>query len=262
MRRRCRPLVPQGRHLQAVRPIAWPGTISFDVPRAGFRTSTGSRGAEGVIVESGQAAIDGSGWGPIVHDGERGLEGSVRPERRPVPANETATVDGLIAAMRSWPDFEVSASQPVAVDGHAGQLVTISSTRTAADCATQSIWATARWRRDRRLPDGRRRGTAPDRDLPDRRRRRHAGRDPDDRLRRPVAARARPGRGARSPPRHGADQVELQIDPAIRSASGPDCPRRSRYGSPPLRERRQPRVPVERAGPDRGRVGGSSPTGW
>ena len=52
-------------------------------------------------------------------------------------------MDGLITAMRSWPGFEVSDAQPVDVDGHAGQIVEVTSTRTACtDCASQAIWTT------------------------------------------------------------------------------------------------------------------------
>ena len=120
---------------------AWPGTISFDVPSGWFRLDLGP-GAEGLIVESGQDAIDGSGWGPSFMTVGAVSKDPCDPGAGQVSADETATVDGLISAMRSWPGFEVSASQPVEVDGHAGQLVTISSTRTGADCATQSIWTT------------------------------------------------------------------------------------------------------------------------
>ena len=120
---------------------SWPQTISFEVPEGWFPYGPGAD-SDGVLVESGPTAPNGSGWGTMFL-----MVGSVSkdpcdPSADRFPTAETATVDGLVAAMRSWPGFAVSDAQPIEVDGHAGQLVTVTSTRTGIDCALQAIWTT------------------------------------------------------------------------------------------------------------------------
>ena len=122
---------------------AWPRTISFDVPEGWFPYIPTAE-SEAVLVESGQSALEGSGWGPMFLMVGEVAKDPCDPAAGRFPAAETATVDGLITAMRSWPDFEVSEAQPVEVDGVAGQLVTVTSTRTDAadDCPAQAVWKT------------------------------------------------------------------------------------------------------------------------
>jgi hypothetical protein len=120
---------------------SWPQTISFEVPEGWFPYGPGLE-SDGVLVESGPTAANGSGWGTLfLMVGDVSKDPCDAAAGR-FPAAETATVDGLVAAMRSWPDFTVSDAQPIRVDGHDGQLVTVTSTRTATDCATQAMWAT------------------------------------------------------------------------------------------------------------------------
>jgi hypothetical protein len=119
----------------------WPRTISFQVPEGWFPYGPGDD-SDGVLVESGQTASSGSGWGLMFLIAGEVSKDPCDPSAGRFPTEEAATVDGLITAMRSWPDFEVSDAQPVEVDGQAGQLVTVTSTRTSDDCAVQSVLAT------------------------------------------------------------------------------------------------------------------------
>ena len=119
----------------------WPQTISFEIPEGWFPYIPTAE-SEGVLVESGSDAPEGSGWGPMfVMVGDVSKD-PCDPSAGRVPAAATTTVDGLITAMRSWPDFAVSDAEPIEIDGHTGMVVTVTSTRTETDCASQSIWAT------------------------------------------------------------------------------------------------------------------------
>ena len=119
----------------------WPRVISFEVPEGWFPYVPNAE-AESVLVESGPSASQGSGWGhTFLRVGEVAKDPCDASAGR-VPTPETTSVNGLIAAMRSWPDFAVSDPQPIEVDGYTGRLVTVASTRTETDCAVQSIWTT------------------------------------------------------------------------------------------------------------------------
>lgn len=59
-----------------------------------------------------------------------------------LPASATATAQGVIDAMRAWPGFEVTAATPIEIDGHAGQLVDVMSSRTQDDCPGALAWTT------------------------------------------------------------------------------------------------------------------------
>jgi hypothetical protein len=120
----------------------WPRTISFEVPE-GWLPYVPTVESEALLVESGPPAPEGSGWGPMFLMVGEVSKDPCDPSAGRFPVAETASVDGLIAAMRSWPDFEVSDAQPVEVDGQTGKLVTVTSTRTEGDCPDQSIWATS-----------------------------------------------------------------------------------------------------------------------
>ena len=119
----------------------WPRTISFEVPQGWFPYGPGDE-SDGVLVESGPTAANGSGWGAMFLMVGAVAKDPCDPEAGQFPTSATVTVDGLVTAMRSWPDFEVSDPRPITVDGQAGKLVTVTSTRTAGDCPVQSVWAT------------------------------------------------------------------------------------------------------------------------
>ena len=97
---------------------------------------------EGVLVDSGPDASQGSGWGlmflavgPVSRDPCDRAKGTLDPA-------ETATVDGLVTAMRGWPGFKATAPTPIVVDGYSGQLVELTSTRTSTECPEPVLWTT------------------------------------------------------------------------------------------------------------------------
>jgi hypothetical protein len=57
-------------------------------------------------------------------------------------ATETDSVDGLVAAMRRWPGFTATTPTPITVDGFAGKLIELTSSRTTSQCPNQRIWTT------------------------------------------------------------------------------------------------------------------------
>lgn len=120
---------------------SWPATISFDVP-VGWWHYMESFEREGLLVESGPTAPQGSGWGPMFFQVGEVSKDPCDASAGRYPAEQAATVDGLIALMRSWPDFAVSAPEPIEVDGRTGQLVEVTSTRTDSDCPKASMWQT------------------------------------------------------------------------------------------------------------------------
>jgi len=120
---------------------AWPGQVTIDVP-AGWFQYLPAGDFEGVLVDSGADAPDGSGWGivftavgPVSIDPCDQSLGTLDPTR-------TSTVDGLVTAMSGWPGFEATAPTPIVVDGFSGQLVELTSSRTTTDCPTQVLWTT------------------------------------------------------------------------------------------------------------------------
>jgi hypothetical protein len=119
----------------------WPARISFEVPM-GWWHYIESFESEGILVESGPTAPDGSGWGPMFFLVGEVSKDPCDPSAGRYAAEQAATVDGLVALMRSWPGFEVSEAQPIEIDGRAGQRVEVTSTRTGAGCDSASMWQT------------------------------------------------------------------------------------------------------------------------
>jgi hypothetical protein len=122
-------------------PANWPATISFDVPE-GWWPYIPTHEYLGVLVESGPTAPGGSGWGVMFLAVGEVSKDPCDPAAGRFPAANTATVDGLVAAMRTWPGFHVSAAQPIEIDGRAGQAVEVTSTHSTADCTQSVIWHT------------------------------------------------------------------------------------------------------------------------
>ncbi len=119
----------------------WPAEISLDVP-AGWFTYFPGAGYEGVLVDSGPDAPEGSGWGVMFS-----VIGSVSRD----PCNDDAgtyapekvdTALELAAAIAAWPGFESSEPVEVTVAGSSGLLVEVTSARAEADCPGQVIWLT------------------------------------------------------------------------------------------------------------------------
>ena len=207
---------------------AWPATISMVVP-TGWWTYKVASDQEGLLVEHGDAP-SGSGWGvmfmtvgPVSRDACDTTSGRFDRE-------ETASVGQLVAAMESWPGFDVSAPTPIEMDGYAGQLIEVTSTRSDADCPTGNIWLAASSVGVNAYPMvGVSRQPRPGQFRYPGRRRRARG-HPNDRIRRPLPARTwtghrarsraacrRPGRATSNPrvdPHHS-----LTLDIALRAAS-------------------------------------------
>jgi hypothetical protein len=119
----------------------WPAEVSLGVPAGWFSWSPGD-GYEGVLVDSGPDAPDGSGWGlvfsvigSVSRDPCNDGSGRYAPE-------EVDTAVELAAAIAAWPGFESSEPAEVTVDGTSGLLVEVTSSRTEAECPTQAIWLT------------------------------------------------------------------------------------------------------------------------
>ncbi len=124
----------------------WPGQITLDVPAGWFHWDPASD-YEGVLVDSGPDAKQGSGWGLMfmtVGAVSKDPCAPVREKRKTFDPASTSTVDGLVSAMRAWPGFKVTAPTPIVVAGYSGQLVEVTSSLTAADCPTNLIWTTTR----------------------------------------------------------------------------------------------------------------------
>jgi hypothetical protein len=120
--------------------LAWPATVSIDLP-TGWWTYAVASDFEGVLVENGDTP-DGSGWGVIFMTVRDVSRDPCDPDAGKFGSDETASVEGLVAAMRSWPGFDVSPATPIEIDGYAGQLVDVTSARTASDCPAATIWST------------------------------------------------------------------------------------------------------------------------
>jgi len=119
----------------------WPAEVSLDVPAGWFAWFPGA-GYEGVLVDSGPDAPDGSGWGLVLS-----AVGTVSRDPCNVDAGtydpeEVDTAAELAAAIAAWPGFESTEPADVTVDGTSGLLVEVTSTRTETECPSQTIWLT------------------------------------------------------------------------------------------------------------------------
>jgi hypothetical protein len=97
---------------------------------------------EGVLVDSGPDAPDGSGWGlmfialgPVSRDPCDRARGTLDPA-------DTASVDGIITAIRRWPQFESTAPAPIEIDGYEGKLIELTADISARDCPEPVLWTT------------------------------------------------------------------------------------------------------------------------
>jgi len=121
--------------------VNWPAEVSLDVPAGWFPWDAGI-GFEGVLVDSGPDAPDGSGWGLVFS-----VIGSVSRDpcdvdSRTYDPEEVDTAAELAAAIAAWPGFESTEPAEVTVDGLGGLLVEVTSTRTDAECPSPTIWLT------------------------------------------------------------------------------------------------------------------------
>ena len=115
-----------------------PGTVTLDVPAGWFEWDQGG-GTEGLLVNTGSGAPDGSGWGlllsavgSIPRDPCGGIRGSIS-------AAQAATVDGVLTAIASWPGFRASApAQSVRLGDVEGRMVELTYRGTRPDARHRS----------------------------------------------------------------------------------------------------------------------------
>jgi hypothetical protein len=120
---------------------SWPGIITMDVPAGWFSWSPGPD-EEGVLVDGGPDAPMGSGWGAMFMTVGSVSRDPCNTDKGVFDPDQTATVDGLVAAMRSWPGFTVSEPTPVSLGGYDGQLVDVTSSLTLPACPAAVLWTT------------------------------------------------------------------------------------------------------------------------
>ena len=216
----------------------WPALITLDVP-AGWFLWQPAVDWEGMLVGGGRDAPSGSGWGLMFIANGAISKDPCHPAKGTFDRRQTATVDGVVTAMRSWPGFK--------------------ATRADADHGRRLRWPTDRADlkpHDGGLPEprpvdhpaGRGRRCLPDRDrgqgrahgpVPDRGRQWDAGRHSDDRLPRDLAIRDPTGRAGRcdapqgGPGRAAPDARIDQVRAQARSAVAFE-PSRSRLPGDPM----------------------------
>jgi hypothetical protein len=98
-------------------------------------------GTEGLLVE--RSDVDGgSGWGALFSSVGLVFRDPCDLTKGTFPSRSTNSVDGLTAAMTSWPGFEVGQPHSVNVGGASGKQVAVRSSKTTTDCPDGVIWWT------------------------------------------------------------------------------------------------------------------------
>jgi hypothetical protein len=118
----------------------WPGEITMDVPAGWFEwlPFTDRDAYDALLVDAG--ADGGSGWGLEFNVVDAVSKDPCDSEKGKYTRAEIATVDELVAAMRGWPGFKATTPVPTVVSGYSGKLVALTSTLTATDCPSGSLW--------------------------------------------------------------------------------------------------------------------------
>lgn len=120
---------------------AWPGEVTLDVP-AGWSQWKPASDYEGVLVDAGPDAKQGSGWGLMFMTVGAVSKDPCDPSKGTFDPATTSTVDGLVKAMRAWPGLKATAPTPIVLAGYSGQLVELTSSLTLANCKDGFIWST------------------------------------------------------------------------------------------------------------------------
>jgi hypothetical protein len=119
----------------------WPGPITLDVPAGWFQWRPAAD-FEGVLVDGGPAAPTESGWGLMVAAVADGAVSIDPCDPTKGLADRTSSVDGLVAAMSSWPGFQATAPTPITVDGFSGQMIELTAAPSARGCSNPVLWTT------------------------------------------------------------------------------------------------------------------------
>lgn len=110
------------------------------VPGGWFEWDMGP-GTEGLLVDRLDAK-DGSGWGVLFSSVGLVSRDPCDAKKGTFPAGSTGSADGLVAAMASWPGFDVGKARPVTLGGASGKQVAVTSTKTSAACPDPVLWRT------------------------------------------------------------------------------------------------------------------------
>ena len=116
-----------------------PVTITIDVPRGWFEWDPGG-GTEGLLVDGGDDAPGGSGWGVLFSP-----FGKIFPDpchQASNAARSVSTVDEVVAGMTTWPGFTVGKPKAITVDGRSGKSVEVTSTLRPSACPLAALWTT------------------------------------------------------------------------------------------------------------------------
>ena len=115
-----------------------PRTISLDVPAGWFEWDPGG-GSEGLLVNGGADATDGSGWGLLFAPiGEVPMD----PCDKGKGAGSSATAEDVVRTMASWPGFNATTPEAISVDGFQGKLIELRFTKNVESCSPSWVWTT------------------------------------------------------------------------------------------------------------------------
>jgi hypothetical protein len=114
--------------------------VTVEIPTGWFEWDQGS-GTQGVLLDRPDVR-DGTGWGVIFSAVHAVRLEPCDPAKGTFPTGSTDSVDALVAAMASWPGFEVSSPRAITLGGATGKQVAVSSTKTATSCPNAVVWET------------------------------------------------------------------------------------------------------------------------
>jgi hypothetical protein len=115
--------------------------VTLAVPYGWFEWDPGP-GLEGLLVDRGLDAAGGSGWGVVFASVGIVSRDPCDSSAGTFPVVQTSSVDGLTAAMASWPGFEAGEPRPIKIGGAQGRVIALTSSETAATCPLAVMWKT------------------------------------------------------------------------------------------------------------------------
>ena len=110
------------------------------VPAGWFEWDMGP-GTEGLLVDRPDEN-GGSGWGVLFSSVGLVSRDPCDSTKGTFPVSSASSVNGLLAAMTSWPGFEVGSPQSITLGGVTGKQVAVTSTKTTAVCPAAVVWQT------------------------------------------------------------------------------------------------------------------------
>ena len=85
-------------------------------------------GLQWVIVDKGEAALEGSGWGIVISTVGEVPRDPCDTSAGAFPAEEVSTPDGVAEAMASWPGYSATPAAPVTFEGASGVVFDMTTT--------------------------------------------------------------------------------------------------------------------------------------